>query len=276
MASTVPSNFWSKASTETVTDWPGCICLNWLSLKFAVTHKSPRSATVMSLCPLLTCSPTSTVRLLTTPGHRRNDLAIAEIELRLVHLRLHRLHVRLLRLQIRPGNGDLIGRIHVGHRHPAVRLIELRLALLHHFLRGFCRGARRIHRSGQRLRRARPPDRIASARLRFCPPALCSAQRRPAPWRYSLPLPAMRDGAADLIALRGGDTRFGVGDFGLARRHAGLRSALRDRQIWILARALRLGPSAVAPGLAPARLDNRADRVRREAVPAFTDWFSST
>ena len=73
----------------------------------------------MSLWPLLTCSPTSTVRLLTTPDNRRNDLAVAEVELRLVDLSLHRLNVSLFRLQIGLGYGYLIGSVYV---RQAIRL----------------------------------------------------------------------------------------------------------------------------------------------------------
>ena len=83
--------------------------------------------------------------------HRRDDLAIAEIELRVIELRLHGLHVGLLGLQVRPGNGDLIGRVHSGRFHHAARLIELRPALLHDFLRGLGRGARGIDGSGSAL-----------------------------------------------------------------------------------------------------------------------------
>ncbi len=79
---------------------------------------------------------------------RRNDFAVAEIELRAVHLGLHGLYVGLMRLQVGSGNGDLIGSIHICPRQPAARLVKLSPALLHNFLRGFSRRARRIDRRG--------------------------------------------------------------------------------------------------------------------------------
>ena len=125
-----------------------------------------------------------------------------------------------------------MGAFTIAQRQPAARLIELGLALVHHFLRGLGRGPRGIDRGGQRLGRRDHAVVLGARNLvlihqRLVPPNVALRLRV---IRFDL----LQSGhGRGLIPLGRRDTRFGVRDFGLARRNICLRSALRDRKIRI-------------------------------------------
>ena len=275
MASTVPSKSWSKASTEIVTDWPVCICFNWLSLKLAVTHKIAQVGQRDEALALADVLADFHRALAYDAGHRRNDLAIAEIELRAVERCLHGLYVGLLGLQIRAGNCHLIGRVHLGGLHHAARLVELRLALVHHFLRGLGRGARGIDGSGECF--GCPHHLVV-----FRPRNFVLVHQRLVARNVGLGLGVIRLHfqharlRGQLVPLGGCDRGFGVRDFRFGRRNAGLRSALRDGQVRIFRALAGLRLQQLRLRLLDGNLVIARIQFNEQVARPCTDWFSST
>ena len=120
-----------------------------------------------------------------------------------------------------------------------MRLVKLRHALLHDFLRGLGRRARRIHSRGERFRRR---DHLVILRARNF---FLLHQRFISP-DVALGFGIIRFGLLQtrerrrLFPFGGRDAGLGVQHFGLTRRDARLRGALRDRDVRILCPQIRL------------------------------------